>query len=41
MLGIRTAAISDCQKKTSPRISSFGTPDEIVLSDVLWVNVNE
>src|SRR5262245_2603778 len=39
MLGISVAAISDCQKKTSPRISSFGTPAEIVLSVVEEVNV--
>jgi hypothetical protein len=32
MLGISVAAISDCQKKTSPRISSSGTPVEIVLA---------
>src|SRR6266536_971036 len=30
MLGISVAAISDCQKKTSPRIRSVGTPAEIV-----------
>src|ERR687887_1485343 len=30
MLGISVAAISDCQKKTSPRIRSVGTPTESV-----------
>ena len=28
MVGMRTAAISDCQKKTSPRMRSFGIPAE-------------
>ena len=30
MLGISVAAMRDCQKKTSPRMSSFGTPVEMV-----------
>src|SRR6266540_5322317 len=30
MAGISVAAISDCQKKTSPRMRSVGTPAEIV-----------
>src|SRR5207253_10341853 len=30
MLGISVAAIRDCQKKTSPRIRSVGTPTESV-----------
>src|SRR5437762_1719932 len=33
MLGIKVAAISDCQKKTSPRIRSVGTPTESVRLD--------
>ena len=34
------AAMSDCQKKTSPRIRSFGTPAETVRYSELETNVN-
>src|SRR5919197_4989084 len=39
MLGISVAAISDCQKKTSPRIRSVGTPAESVRCVELEMNV--
>src|SRR5919201_7110013 len=39
MLGISVAAISDCQKKTSPRIRSVGTPAETVRSVELEMKV--
>src|ERR671935_1304024 len=39
MLGISVAAISDCQKKTSPRIRSVGTPAEIVRCVEVEMNV--
>jgi hypothetical protein len=40
MLGISAAASSPCQKKTSPRMSSVGTPIEIVFCSELEMNVS-
>jgi hypothetical protein len=40
MLGMIAAAMSPCQKKTSPRISSVGTPIEMVLFSVVEMNVS-
>ena len=40
MAGISVAAISDCQKKTSPRIRSLGMPADTVRCSEVEMNVN-